>query len=355
MLKHIKLENFRNHHKFELDLDKITVIVGKNGIGKTNILESLVILSFCRSFREEDKRNLINYDSEFARITGDDLEVFFSRTPRLILRARERGVNRKLSEFIGLLPSVIFSPETMSIITGAPAERRRFLDMMISQIDREYLEDLIRYKKIRTQRNNLLQRISHREASESELDFWDVELAKTGESIIKKRKVVVKTFNKDLNKYYSEISGKEGDTLVIDFVENFEGDLLSNMQRNRAREIAYGGTVFGPHRDDLIFRLNSFDMSNFASRGEIKSAILALKISELEYLKNNSKNERIKSGEQSPIILLDDIFSEFDPDRRSHLSRLILKYQTVITATEKEHLSPELLKVAKVVELGEDS
>lgn len=352
MLKHIELENFRNHKKFELDLDKITVIVGKNGIGKTNLLESLVVLSFCRSFRDEDKKNLINYDSEFARIKGDSLEVFFSRTPRLILKARERGVNRKLSEFIGLLPSVIFSPETMSIITGAPAERRRFLDMMISQIDREYLEDLIRYKKIRTQRNNLLQRIARQEASESELDFWDTELARTGESIVKKRKAVVTTFNKDLNKYYREISAKEGDTLVVEFVENFEGDLLSNLRNNRSREIAYGGTISGPHRDDLIFKLNSFDMSNFASRGEIKSAILALKISELEYLKNNSKNERIRSGEQSPIILLDDIFSEFDPDRRFHLGQLILKYQTVITATEREHLSPELLRSAKVVELS---
>ena len=351
MLKHISLENFRNHKKLELDLDKITVIVGKNGIGKTNILESLVVLSFCRSFRDEDKKNLINYESDFARIKGDDLEVFFSRTPRLILRAKERGVNRKLSEFIGLLPSVIFSPETMSIITGAPAERRRFLDMMISQIDREYLEDLIRYKKIRTQRNNLLQRIARQEAAESELGFWDVELAKTGESIIKKRKKVIETFNKDLHKYYSEISDKKGDMLIVNFVENFEGDLLSNLRQNRSREIAYGGTIFGPHRDDLIFNLNNFNMSNFASRGEIKSAILALKISELEYLKNNSKNERIRSGEQSPIILLDDIFSEFDPDRRFHLGRLILKYQTVITATEREHLSPELLETAKIIEL----
>lgn len=352
MLKKIKLDNFRNHKKFEIDLEKITVIVGPNGIGKTNILESLVILSFCKSFREEDKKNLINYDSEFARVTGDDLEVFFTRVPRLILKAKERGVSRKLSEFIGLLPSVIFSPETMSIITGAPAERRRFLDMMISQIDREYLEDLISYKKVRTQRNNLLQRIGRGESSEDELDFWDKELAKTGESIIKKRKKVIKSFNKELTQYYRDISGKKEDTLEVQFVENFEGDLLQNFQQNRRREIAYGGTLSGPHRDDLIFRLNKLDMSNFASRGEIKSAILALKISELEYLKENSKNERIKSGEQSPIILLDDIFSEFDPERRSHLSRLIMKYQTVITATEKEHLSPELLKAAKLIELS---
>ena len=349
MLSNIKLENFRNHKSYNLDLDKITVLIGRNGVGKTNILEAIVFLSFCRSFREEDKKNIISYDSDYARITGDDLELFFSRFPRLIMKAKERGIPRKISEFIGILPSVIFSPETISIISGSPGSRRRFLDIMISQVDREYLESLMEYKKVRAQRNSLLQRISNREASENELDFWDKELVKKAEFINKKREAAVLFLNKLISGFYQEISGDASNSLTLTLIRNYEGGLVENLKLLRRREVAYGGTIIGPHRDDLQFLLNNHNMINFASRGEMKSAILALKVSELKFLENHRGD---KENSTKPLLLLDDIFSEFDPIRRSHLSKLIFDYQAVITSTEKEHLSPDLLKMAKVVELG---
>ena len=349
MLKNINLENFRSHHKFDLDLDHITIILGPNGAGKTNILEAISLLSFCRSFREDDKKNLINIDKEYARITGDDLELFMTRHPRLILKVKTKGIARKVADFIGYLPSVVFSPETISIITDSPSYRRRFLDIMISQVDREYLVSLMNFKKIRQQRNNLLQHIAKGLGNESELSFWDNEFAKESKIIIDKRGESVRFLNGILAKFYQSISGNKTDVLQLEYHNNFEGDILNHLKESRAREIAYGGTIFGPHRDDLIFKLNGKDMGNFASRGELKSAILALKIAELNFLESKPKFE---DNEYAPLLLLDDIFSEFDPVRRAHLSKLISQYQSVITTTEKEHIPEELLKEAKIVELN---
>lgn len=348
MLKSIKLENFRNHKRFELDLSYSTVIVGQNGIGKTNVLEGFSILSSCRSFRSEDKRNIINLDKEYCRVTGDGLEVFISRFPRLSLKTKINQVPKKVSDFIGYLPAVVFSPETVSIITGSPGDRRRFLDVMISQSDKEYLVSLMNFKKIRQQRNNLLQRIVRRESMEAELSFWDDEFCKESKVILEKRGEAIKFLNQSIGDLYKQISTCDSDILKIKYHKNFEGDLKQNLLRNRARELGYGGTIFGPHRDDLVFELNAKNMANFASRGELKSAILALKVAEIKFLETRPRYDQASF---KPLLLLDDIFSEFDPERRKHLSKLILNYQSVITSTEKENLPEELLKEAKVVEL----
>lgn len=348
MLKHIGLENWRNHIKFDIDLDRITIIIGANGAGKTNILEALSMLSFCRSFRDDDKKNLINVKANHARIIGDEQEVFIARLPRLILKARIKGTAKKIADFIGYLPGVVFSPETISIITDTPGCRRRFLDIMLSQVNKEYLISLINFKKIRSQRNNLLQRIGSNMASPDELSFWNDEFVKESSLITKKRGESVEFLNEILSGLYQKISGNDKDLLKIEYLKNYDGNLLEELEKGRAREIAYGGTIFGPHRDDLVFKLNAKNMANFASRGELKSAILALKIAELKYLETKPK---INDDGNEPILLLDDIFSEFDPIRREHLSKLILEYQTVITATEKEHVPGELLNNASIIEI----
>jgi len=349
MLKSIKLENFRSHKKFELKLGQTNLLIGPNGAGKTNILESFSVLSFCRSFRMDDKRNIINNDSEYCRVVGDELEVFMSRSPRLILNAKIKGTPKRLSDFVGFLPAVVFSPETVSIITGAPGDRRRFLDIMISQVNREYLSALTNFKKIRQQRNSLLQNISKGLNNPDELAFWDKEFCREAETILKERGEAVQYLNEHMPPIYREISDHKKDILALRYINNFDGDLIGHLERGRARDIAYGGTIYGPHRDDLVFTLNNENMANFASRGELKSAILALKMSELSYLEKNRSPER---GGQKPILLLDDIFSEFDPKRRDHLAKLILQYQSVITTTEKEHVPKELLEGANIVEIS---
>lgn len=352
MLKKLTLENFRSHKKYSIDLDKTTVLVGLNGAGKTNVLEAISLLAHGRSFREDDKRNLINFDEEYCRVVGDDLEVFITDSPRLKTLGKIRGVGKRMTEFIGSQPAVVFSPETIDIIIGAPAMRRRFLDIMIAQVDKEYLRALAAYTKVRRQRNRLLQSIAEGRANESELEFWDLELVEHAKIISTRRIDVLWSFNKELKRLYIEISGDESSDFEIKYINKSGDDLKLKLEESRAREIAYGATIYGPHRDDLEFRLNTKNMANYASRGELRSAILALKVAELNFLDKAMKNDTLRWEEgASPILLLDDIFSEFDKERREHLGKIILLYQTLITTTETGHLSSDLLKKAKIVEL----
>ena len=352
MLKHIELNNFRNHKKFSLDLNNTSILIGKNASGKTSVLEAISLVSAGRSFRTDDKRNLINFDSDYCRVIVDNLEVYIEKNPRLLLQAKESGVKKKLSEFIGSLKSVVFSPETINIITGAPAERRRFLDMMISQNDKNYLKALSEYTKIRRQRNSLLELIKAGRARETELLFWDGELSNHGQIISKKRVEAIDFLNRFLPQLYQEISGQKKAVLALTYFNKSGDNLAKKLAENRAKEIAYGATIYGPHRDDLEFRLNNTNMQQFASRGELRSAILALKIGELKFLESESKNAAgAEEKSATPILLLDDIFSEFDSERREHLNRLILQYQSVITTTDKEHLTDEIFKKAKIIDL----
>jgi DNA replication and repair protein RecF len=346
MLKSLTLENFRNHKKITVEFKKVTAIIGPNGVGKSNILEAISLISSCRSFREEDKRNLVNFDSDYTRITSGDLEVFIQKSPTLLFQAKERGVVRKKSDFIGILKSVVFSPETMQLIDGSPRLRRRFLDIMISQKDHDYLRYLIAYEKVRQERNSLLHAIRCVGDKEDELLYWDQELAKNGEILVMKRKEAIKFINEILAKFYSDISGVEGDILQIEYISNAEEDILDKLKENRYREICSNHTAIGPHRDELIFKLNKYNMANYASRGEIRSAVLSLVIAELEYLSDGSGSK--------PVLLLDDVFSEMDSDRRSKLGALVSAYQTVMTTTDLEHLSPKLLKNAKIITLTQN-
>jgi DNA replication and repair protein RecF len=286
------------------------------------------------------------------RVRGDKLEIFVSRSPRLILKAKINGVAKKAADFIGHLPAVVFSPETIDIISGSPGERRKFLDIMISQIDKEYLISLMNFKKIRQQRNSLLQKIREGLGATNELEFWNGEFVRESKTISTKREEAIKFINDNLPAIYKEISGKETDCVKVEYIKNYEGDLRGKLAQSLNRDIAYGGTIYGPHRDNLEFKLNGRDMANFASRGEAKSAILALKVTELNFIEKAIKNRRNFDEEISePVLLLDDIFSEFDADRRAHLAKIIERYQSIITTTDKEHLSADLLETAKIIEL----
>ena len=342
VLKHLSLTNYRNHSKFELDLGEITVLIGKNGTGKTNVLESIGVLSSCRSFRGDNRLELIKFDSDYARIVGDDLEVFIQNSPRLSFQVKERGIKRKVADFVGLLPSVIFSPESLEIVKGEPKERRRFLDILISQKDHRYFQNLLDYKKVLTQRNGLLKRILDNQAGEDELSFWDDEMVGLAISITKQRGSVVSEFSSELSDFYRVISGKKESTLEIHYHPKAGEGFAEKLHARRAIDIAAGTTTTGPHRDDLEFKLNNLEASKYASRGELRTVVLSLKAAELKYLENDKR----------PILLLDDVFSEFDADRRAHLAEIVSNYQTLITTTDREHLSPEILTKASVIEVS---
>lgn len=353
MIKNLKIENFRNHTKYSLDLQRITVLIGKNGVGKTNILEALTLISFGRSFREDERKNLIMFDADWARVTLDEYEIFLQRRPRLLTQIKHRGVAKKMSEVVGQLPCVVFSPETLDIITGEPSERRRFMDISISQVDRSYLKNLNAYTKVRRQRNKLLERVSEGLAGEVELSYWDEQLAAYGDEITDKRKEAIEQFNIKVAEYYTTISADNDSQMSIEYHAKGEGGLRKKLREHRSAEIGAKNTIFGPHRDELIFKLNNRDMAHYASRGETRSAILALKVAELDYIeKERAKSPEIYDLDAHPLLLLDDVYSEFDADRRGHLAKLISKYQTLITTTDIEHLSKDLIKQAFVVELN---
>lgn len=369
MLKKIQLTNFRNHKHFIADLNNTSILIGLNASGKTSILEAISLVSAGRSFRTDDKKSVVNLESDYARVVlsrhseprrgpfgpsegSQLLEIFIQKNPRLLMQAKDRGVKKKLADFIGTLKSVVFSPETIDIITGAPADRRRFLDIMISQNDKVYLRALSEYTKVRRQRNGLLEMIKYGRSQESDLFFWDNELAKQGSIITKKRIEAIEFLNNLLTGIYQEIAGQKSAQLSLTYHNSAGDDLAEKLRQNRSREIAYGATIYGPHRDELEFKLNNTNMQEFASRGELRSAILALKIGEVKFLEQESnKTTSLEEKPASPILLLDDIFSEFDAERRQHLNRLILQYQSVITTTDKEHLTEEIFKKAKIIEL----
>ncbi|MCX6812383.1 MAG: DNA replication/repair protein RecF [Candidatus Berkelbacteria bacterium] len=341
MLTHLSLVNFRNHPKFELDLGQITVLVGDNGVGKTNVLEAVSLLSCGRSFRGDNRLEMIKFDADFARIVGDDLEIFVSRHPRLVFQAKERGVKQKIADFVGLMPSVLFSPESLKIITGEPKERRRFLDIVISQKNHKYYAAISSYKKVLLQRNNLLKMIADGSATPDQLDFWDEELVKSAIEITKYRKEAVKDFSEKISDFYRTISGQKKSNIEIIYHAKADGDFAAKLLAKRSIDIAVGLSTSGPHRDDLQFKLSGLEAEKYASRGELRSIILSLKMAELKYLGNGV----------APILLLDDIFSEFDADHRAHLAELIANYQTLITTTDREHLSSKLLSSAKIIEI----
>ena len=349
MLKNLSLTNFRNHAKFDLEFGEISVLVGKNGGGKTNVLEAIGLLSCGRSFRGDNRLEMISFDRDFARIVGDDLEVFIQRTPRLLFQMKERGIKRKIADFVGILPSVFFSPESLQIITGEPKERRRFLDIVISQKNHKYLQALLDYKKVLVQRNSLLKLLqsggTHSTSSgrvdESQLDFWDSELAAAAKIITRDRQAVVKKFSAEISKFYQTISGQKTTELEIIYHAKAGENFSEKLRSKRGLDIAVGMTTSGPHRDDLQFKLNNLEAEKYASRGELRSIILALKMAELKYLEDGAK----------PILLLDDIFSEFDADHRAHLYDLIKNYQTIITTTDRNHLAGDLLTKSRVVEM----
>lgn len=354
MLKHLVLTNFRNYSKYSIDFSKTTIFVGANGIGKTNIIEAIYLISTGRSWRTNHDNEVVKWAAEVASIVAEmsnakeeSLAMLIQKIPNpkypLTKIVKINGVRKKLTEILGKLPTVLFSPEEIHLIDGAPMLRRRFLDILLCQIDKKYTLALLDLAKIIRGRNKLLYFLKIGRSKIEELTFWDEKLVTLGSFIIKKRQKTVAKINEGLTKKYQEISGT-GETLELKYnptvvPEKFAETLVAHRQR----EIDYTATLFGPHRDDLVFLLESKDITTFGSRGEYRSAVLALKMAELEYLTGEK--------EETPLLMLDDIFSELDKNRRLHLAKIVGGQQTIITTTDLDHIEKNLREKAKIIEL----
>jgi len=343
----LSLSNFRNYIAARLDFSAgINVLIGENAQGKTNILEAVRYVSLGRSHRTRNDDELINWQNRQAHAGVDfsrrgvenRLEFFLTRKERPKIMVNSHPVTH--GELIGSLNTVLFSPEDLYLIKGAPVLRRRFLDSEISQASPGYYRELIKYNRLLNQRDRLLKDIREKKATENLLDAWEPQLAVGAALVVSKRLEAVDRLNRIAGEMQKFISGTK-ETLEIGYnLEGKNGSISENLAawyeneliKARERDIWRGHTGIGPHHDDIYIMVNGVNLRSFGSQGQQRTAILALKLAELNFL-------REETGEY-PVLLLDDVMSELDGDRRQKLLEFMEAetVQTLITATDEAYL-----------------
>lgn len=362
IISSLALTNFRNYQKktFSFSPD-VTIIAGKNASGKTNLMEAIYLLSLAKSFRQGKDNQAISFEEEMARIKGEVkvdgekkiLEAVVTRgevsgikTP--LKKLSVNGVGKRAVDFTGILKTVLFWPEDMELVTDSPSLRRRYLDTVLVQIDREYRRTLLSYERGVRQRNRLLEAIKDKRTESSQLLFWNQLLIKQGSYLTNKREELIGY----INEYESEALDKK----LVSYQLFYDKSVISEQRllQYRDAEIGAGVTLVGPHRDDIVFKKlkteskkeengDFWELSIFGSRGEQRLAVLWLKLAELSFIKEKTSDE--------PVLLLDDIFSELDREHREIVFQMIGSQQSILTITDKNLIPTKYLKAAKVIEL----
>ncbi len=347
----LQLKDYRNYSDLKLTFDSnINVFLGANAQGKTNIIEAVYYASLGRSHRTHADIELIRWDQPAASVqlgftrlgVENKLEFQFSRNKRRRIILNDHPIRPK--DLVGSLNTVLFSPEDLFLIKGAPALRRRFLDGEISQASPAYYHELARYTKIITQRNNLLKKIREHRAAADMLELWDAQLVASAVKITMKRLEAVKKLNMLANLMQRRISGNLENLAITYEIHGADGDNVTNdlaswynkeLAGHREIDIIRGSTGRGPHLDDIILTVNGINLRSFGSQGQQRTGVLSLKLAELEFL-------RSETGEY-PVLLLDDVMSELDASRRAQLMDFIRRerIQTMITATDRAYFPAE--------------
>lgn len=362
----LQIENFRSYENyiFEFDAHKpITLFIGANGQGKTNLLEAIYLLSIGRSFRTSQSEDLIQWEQDYCRIRGVveaggedvNLEIFRSVRPIAQKNFRKNEVNMRHSNYLGNFLTVLFHPEDLNMLYLSPSLRRRYLDIVLSQSDRHYLQALSKYKKVVSQRNALLRQIREAQmkgfsqtALLEDLDVWDTELLLYGSQVTEKRLAFVHFLSQHLSSFYNSIADTTSEVgieyfskiipaassappaapLSLPDIQIYYSEIIAS---RRPLDVIRAETTIGPHRDDLIFSLDGHNVLSSASRGEFRTLLLAIKLAEISFIKSIT--------DQYPVLLLDDVFSELDLDRQKHLLKSISHCQVIITATDIESVA----------------
>ena len=341
-IKSLEMTNFRNYANQKIMFSRETnIFFGNNAQGKTNILEAISMFSSGKSYRRVSDRNLIKYDCDFARIKIEFNAFGLDKTAEIIISKsrnkliRLNGVNlSKTSELLGAFNCVVFSPEEMFLINGAPELRRNFLDLFLSSQKPLYYSVLKNYFRALKQKNNLLKNMD--EKNSETLDIWNEKLAENGAKIMIYRREIIDILNREADKAYRKIAkDKEGLKIVYKpciveekrDTEKLKAAILENFERKKQAEILCKTSLIGIHRDDMEFFIDEKNARNFASQGQQRTAVIALKIAQSEIIKS-------QCGEY-PIFLFDDIMSELDSVRRGFLANEIKDSQVIITSTDK--------------------
>lgn len=352
-VERLQLAGFRSYNELDVTFPAgPQLVVGPNAAGKTNLLEALGLLGNGRSHRAAADGELISWGADFARLEASvvngsgptTLEVVLGRTGEgARKRIRVNGVARRASALAAALPVVLFAPEDMLLVIGSPSLRRAVLDGLVVQLEPASAATLATYGRALTQRNNLLRAVRDGTAARDELRFWDDVICTDGGRIVEWRRAALETLAGPLAAAHREIAPDE-EPLSLRYVTNSpaaEGEMAEATLRRRLaetsdKELWNGATLVGPHRDDVSFDIGARQMAGVASRGQQRSAILALKLGQLEVL-------HARAG-RPPLLLLDDVFSELDPDRRAHLVRRIGELpQAFVTTTTVDDLDPALV------------
>lgn len=331
------LNNFRNYTNTTVELDDgVNFVVGKNAQGKTNLLESLYLISVGKSPKNSKEKQLIKFEQDKAKIEVDfktnagnkTITMFLDKANKKAIKINSLNI-LKLTELVGILSVVYFSPDEMKLIKEVPEDRRNFLDVSISQFDKPYLYNLLRYDKVLKQRNAILKSLNSNQTKIEQLKLFTPQLIDIAEKIIEKRIEFIeklKFFAKNIHKLITidesldiSYSYQKQENLSI------KQDLQNQFDKALNKELELGYTCVGPHRDDMIFKINNLDCRQFASQGQQRTVALVVKLSLMEVIKQ-------EIGEY-PVLLLDDVLSELDDDRQNRLLNLTKEYQTLITCT----------------------
>ena len=348
-IKKLKVENFRNLENLDIEFSEgINIIYGNNAQGKTNIIESIYIFSFGKSFRANKDIELLKFDKEYflsnieimKRDRELEMDFGFDKISNKKMIKVNGVIQKKISDIIGKLNVVVFKPEDIKIVTDSPIIRRKYIDYLISSISKSYLENITKYKKVMEERNNLLKEIKLRlkgsknldETDSNFLDVYDKLLSKLNWEIYNERKRVIEKLNNYIYDIHLKLTENyiNNEKLHIKYVSNVAEDIekmYNNLSKSRLNDISKGYTSLGIHRDDYIISINSLDVSIYGSQGQKKSSIISLKLSELKVIEE-------VIGEK-PVLLLDDYMSELDEKRRLKFLDIIEDIQIIITTTHK--------------------
>lgn len=359
-IQQLKLQNYRNYEKVNISFDdKINVIIGENAQGKTNLMESIYLLAFTRSYRTPRENELIKWNEDYAKVEGVitkkdrtfPLEIFISKMGK---KAKLNHLEQqRLSDYIGVFNVVMFAPEDLTLVKGSPQIRRRFINMELGQIQPKYIYHLGQYQKILKQRNHLLKQMQrHEKQNQSDLlQVLTEQLIEHATSILERRFVFLKLLRKWAVPIHFEIS-RNLEKLKISYNstinvseeanrEKIETSYYHTFHEIKQKEIDRGTTLIGPHRDDLSFHINNKDVKTYGSQGQQRTTALSVKMAEIDLIHN-------EVGEY-PVLLLDDVLSELDDYRQSHLLSTIQgKVQTFVSTTSVDGIDHDTLKKAEL-------
>ena len=342
-IESIKLINFRNYKTLNINLNEnMNIFIGKNAQGKTNLLESIYLCATGNSFRTNRDKELINFYKNEAYVGANVnlngakklIEIKLDRNRKKRIKINKVELNN-LKELNSGLNVVVFSPDDLKIIKDGPFERRNFLDSSISQIRPVYKYNLNKYNKILYQRNNLLKSNKPKSYILTLLEIFDLQLAKVGAELILARKDFLNKLSKETEIIHEKLT-LEDEKLTLNYICNvdfldynknqIEENFLKSLKYSFKKDLFTGNTETGPHRDDIEIKINGLDTRAFASQGQQRTIVLSIKLSQMEII--------YKENGVYPILLLDDVFSELDEERRKYLSKSLSKMQTIITSTD---------------------